>query len=445
MLEEAGKASSNDALTGSSPDEGFTHAVIQAPTGQQESVATATYCIKKIRSGAYSADGAFYRIKWSQFVSDFMSAMWRQRPGERRRQYWPRRSLAVLMFIPGVAYCTLSAYFGETAPAKLLEKYQPKPSQKRSKGKSGYRGEEVEGQRGTSSILFEPTGDDPVVSELGPTQPAIASLKGLESKNLTVKVDGAVVNRSSDAYVVNEEADKVSIIPSCGYWTVGRHRIEVATDDEAGPKARLLFDVTWSLDFSEPIAKVLLDLSEPANSVGKVYTDSNTGCLVLEPKSREDNNPVSCSFSRFVKQLRPFSIGSKFRLHRNRSASVQLSLPGQISVQLFDGGANKITLKQKDKYLAKDGTSLTLFRKRALTIELPDDVTFEQESWIWISWDGKQIAISTGAHGQVPLARISVIKEAVKADDLSFSIRSYGSVVGFSMIKIERFLASLNS
>lgn len=287
--------------------------------------------------------------------------------------------------------------------------------------------------------------DWPEERELAYNEPACATLRveGLDTCTKQYWIDDSLQNLTSPAGHLTWDNNRFSYTPRCGYWQPGYHtiRMRYSRSDLTVIKSTYTFGVQWDLDFREPSGdkNLLMDPRMRSMPHGLVYTDSQTGELVLAPKQVDSNNPSYIMSAPFTRGVDNYKIYLYFRISKPIAGGFQVALPGQLEIQVGDGSTKDITLKVRGKYLDTSGFPTQNKKRKAWRLRTRELDNSGTEKVLVVSMHNSCLEVALGCDESKPLFWQTIPPNVLVNDGHNLALRSYGSEVRFSRIIIRPY------
>jgi len=370
---------------------------------------------------------AFSLFRFALFI---IPALWKDDPRHSTLTFGLRRCAAL-----AIAASACVVVFGETRIhfiepfAGFLKGEQaedPKPSAKDGKGIATPQ-KMADSSHGPETPSYAWNSEGSSANNWNPNDPITIEFHGSIGIKLTaLKVCKDAQAMSDGKYKLKVENGLISILPSRGYWTIGRQdiRIDLNVDNMPVTTHTTVFvsqEVSTAIGQIKPFIK-LGDSIYCSHGVGP---DHGTNSIYITPSGDVIHKPSYLSILPFVDRIRPYSFGVEFMFSAWNSGCFQVALPGGISVQIGEGNRNIATVKVGYSYIAGENGELTPRRSEALEIPL-SDLILTRNSWLYFSYDTTSLTLSTGAKGSDVIKSVSISKSDLNPHKLSACLRSYG-------------------
>lgn len=286
-------------------------------------------------------------------------------------------------------------------------------------------------------IIWRTTSEEGGLATVNPAKPLVGTVRGGDVvwSDPEVRIDDVPVPIDGQRIVLDD--DTVSVLPRCGYWQPGPHRVYVATDvKRARPYSEVEFRSPWKIDFADEPQIPLVDIRDPKLVRGQVASDLEAGAISLDPERVDEDNPSYFKTAPVCDEVGDIRVGVRFRIDRYRSDCLQIVLPGSLTVQVADGYYGVVTIKCGDKYLARDGKSLVPQKHSGWRHGTRGNLADGKDHWVCVTFSKGVLSFATGAVGTELLFEQPIPREFVTGQNRDLAFRSYGSKILISQLRV---------
>jgi hypothetical protein len=233
---------------------------------------------------------------------------------------------------------------------------------------------------------------------------------------------------------------QINYIPKVGYWSPGHHRMRVKyrRGKETIAADSHHFVVQWDIDYHSPddAARLLMHPVIRDSCRGLVTVDSGAGQLVIAPRETDPDNPSSISSVPFASSTKPYRLLIDYVMTQPRRATLQIVLPGLLTLQIGDGLPNGFTIKLRDKYFDAQGYPTQAKKRNAWRFtEMPisgKDASFP----LVIEYAAGVISVFRGWDREQFLFRRRINPALLDWSQRSLVLRAYGAEVRVNEVMI---------